>query len=293
MITDGRTFRIFISSTFSDLKAERNALQKRVFPRLRELCAKHGTRFQAVDLRWGVSEESSLDQQTMNICMGEIERCQRTTPRPNFILLLGDRYGWRPLPTHISANEFETLIEVIDNQEEIELLKRIEHMARTDELTGLPNRRSFSDIAKREITRSARYGTSLSGAMLDLDHFKAINDTYGHQIGDEVLRVVGERLKQNLKGKDFPSRYGGEEFAIILPNTEIRKAVIVAEFIRKEISNIKLKMKKTGETLRNISVSIGVSEIRSTDTTASVVERADTALYCAKNSGRNNVKSEV
>jgi WD40 repeat protein len=103
------TFRIFVSSTFSDLKAERNALQERVFPRLRELCAAHGCRFQAIDLRWGVSEEASLDQQTMRICLGEIARCQQVTPRPNFIVLLGDRYGWRPLPEEIPAIEFEEI----------------------------------------------------------------------------------------------------------------------------------------------------------------------------------------
>ena len=86
-----RTFRIFVSSTFSDLVAERNALQEHVFPRLRDLCQQHGARFQAIDLRWGVSEEAGLDQQTMKICLGEIARCQKVSPRPNFIVLLGDR----------------------------------------------------------------------------------------------------------------------------------------------------------------------------------------------------------
>jgi hypothetical protein len=104
-----RTFRVFVSSTFSDLKAERDALQAYVFPRLRELCEKHGARFQAIDLRWGVSEEASRDQQTMNICLGEIERCQEVTPRPNFIVLLGDRYGWCPPPSQIAEDEFEEL----------------------------------------------------------------------------------------------------------------------------------------------------------------------------------------
>jgi len=101
MAQAGRNLRIFVSSTFADLKEERNALQERVFPRLRELCMQQGTRFQVIDLRWGVSEEAALDQQTMKICLGEIERCQRTTPRPNFIVLLGDRYGWCPPPPQI------------------------------------------------------------------------------------------------------------------------------------------------------------------------------------------------
>lgn len=103
----GLTFRVFLSSTFSDLKSERDALQKDVFPRQREYCQKHGCRFQAIDLRWGVSEEAAADQSTMRICRAEIARCQAVTPRPNFVVLLGDRYGWRPLPDEIPATEFE------------------------------------------------------------------------------------------------------------------------------------------------------------------------------------------
>jgi hypothetical protein len=109
MAKSTRTFRIFVSSTFSDLKAERNALQAHVFPRLRELCEGHGALFQPIDLRWGVSDEASLDQQAMSICLGEVRRCQLTTPRPNFIVLLGDRYGWCPPPAHIPAGEFDQL----------------------------------------------------------------------------------------------------------------------------------------------------------------------------------------
>ena len=111
MSSSRKTFRIFVSSTFSDLKAERNALQQYVFPRVRDLCMQHGCRFQAIDLRWGVSEEAGRDQQTVPICLKEIERCQRVTPRPNFIILLGDRYGWRPLPSEIPADEFEAIRE--------------------------------------------------------------------------------------------------------------------------------------------------------------------------------------
>ena len=117
------TFRVFISSTFSDLVAERNALQEKVFPRLREFCQNHGARFQAIDLRWGVSEEAALDQQTMNICLEELRRCQRTTPRPNFIVLLGQRYGWIPIPLQIDAAEFESLLAVLSDKENKRLRK--------------------------------------------------------------------------------------------------------------------------------------------------------------------------
>ncbi len=121
MAQSSRTFRVFVSSTFSDLKAERNALQEKVFPRLRELATAHGCLFQGIDLRWGVSEEASLDQQTMNICLGEIKRCQNISPRPNFIVLLGNRYGWQPLPYEIDAQEFERILLVTSDEDKIQL----------------------------------------------------------------------------------------------------------------------------------------------------------------------------
>ena len=107
------TFRVFVSSTFSDLVAERNALQERVFPALRTYCQQRQARFQAIDLRWGVSSEASLDQQTMNICIQELERCQELSPKPNFIVLLGERYGWRPLPWRVPVKEFEAILAAV------------------------------------------------------------------------------------------------------------------------------------------------------------------------------------
>jgi hypothetical protein len=117
MVQASRTFRVFVSSTFDDLKAERNALQESVFPRLKTLCAEHGTRFQAIDLRWGVSEEAGRDQQTMAICLDEVKRCQTASPKPNFIVLLGDRYGWCPLPASIEAPEFEEILAKVPAEE--------------------------------------------------------------------------------------------------------------------------------------------------------------------------------
>lgn len=117
-----RTFRVFVSSTFSDLKAERDALHRNVFPKLRNLCMQHSCRFQAIDLRWGVRREASLDQKTLRICLKEIERCQQITPRPNFIVILGDRYGWRPLPEEIEAAEFENILKQVGTSTEKQLL---------------------------------------------------------------------------------------------------------------------------------------------------------------------------
>lgn len=104
-----RVFRVFVSSTFRDLKPERDALQERVFPQLRAHCAARGYAFQAVDLRWGIREEASAGHRTMRVCLSEVAHCQEVSPRPNFVVLLGDRYGWRPLPEVIDAEEFKTL----------------------------------------------------------------------------------------------------------------------------------------------------------------------------------------
>lgn len=118
------TFRVFVSSTFEDLKEERNALAAPggPFAELTKICQTLGASFQAIDLRWGVREEAGHDQRTMEICLGEIERCQRTGIKPNFIVLLGDRYGWRPLPARIEADEFRAVRERIAGAEDRELV---------------------------------------------------------------------------------------------------------------------------------------------------------------------------
>ncbi|HEX3654177.1 MAG TPA: AAA family ATPase [Pirellulales bacterium] len=103
-------FRIFVSSPLRDFRAERDVLQDVAFPKLRTFCQENGAQFQAIDLRWGISEAASENQQTMEICLEELFRCRRITPRPNFIVLLGDRYGWRPLPAHIFEDEFQLLL---------------------------------------------------------------------------------------------------------------------------------------------------------------------------------------
>ncbi|HOB54012.1 MAG TPA: NACHT domain-containing protein [Acidobacteriota bacterium] len=114
----GRTFRVFVSSTFSDLIEERNVLQAETFPRLERYCRERGTSFQAIDLRWGVSGEASLDQQAMTICLKEIWRCQEVTPRPNFLVLLGQRYGWMPPPPQIPADVFARIREAVDARQQ-------------------------------------------------------------------------------------------------------------------------------------------------------------------------------
>ena len=108
-----KTFRVFVSSTFTDMKEERSILQKKVFPKLEKFCEENGARFQAVDLRWGVNEESQLNQKTVEICLNEIARCQKISPKPNFLILLGDKYGWQPNPTKIPETEMKEIYSTI------------------------------------------------------------------------------------------------------------------------------------------------------------------------------------
>jgi WD40 repeat protein len=123
MPTQYKTFRVFISSTFADMREERKILQKEVFPKLEKYCESKGARFQAVDLRWGVTEASQLEQKTIDICLGEVKRCQKISPKPNFLILLGDRYGWQPIPSKIPHFEMEEILLNV-TAEEKDLLNR-------------------------------------------------------------------------------------------------------------------------------------------------------------------------
>jgi diguanylate cyclase len=127
----------------------------------------------------------------------------------------------------------------------------------------------------------------------DIDHFKRFNDSYGHLTGDQVLRLVALSVKQNVKGADLAARFGGEEFAVILPNTPMRSALTVAEHIRRAVMSKELVKRSTGENLGRVTISIGVASYRPGDTYASLIDRADTCLYAAKRGGRNKVVCET
>jgi hypothetical protein len=188
---EGRTFRLFVSSTFEDLKAERNALHAHVFPRLRQLCQSHECRFQAIDLRWGVSEQAAMDQQTMLICLREIERCHRVTPRPNFLVLLGDRYGWRPPPPRIPASEFEALLEHVSDDDRDLLSWREEQPderkgwyrrddnARPVEYRLLPRRVDLSDCTTREEEEAARQAEAAAWGRIETRLQRALETAAG------------------------------------------------------------------------------------------------------------------
>jgi len=155
-----------------------------------------------------------------------------------------------------------------------------------DPLTGAYNRKFFFDKLKDELERSKRYRRPMSLVLFDIDNFKKINDKYGHPFGDKVLKEVSSLVMSKGRSTDYFARVGGEEFAIILPETDIRGAEKVCERLRKAIEE--LKFKADGEDV-NVTVSFGVAQAKDTDTVDSLYERADRALYMAKRSGKNRV----
>lgn len=167
------------------------------------------------------------------------------------------------------------------------LFEKVERMARYDELTGQLNRRAFKDIGDYEINRAIRLKQPIALAMIDLDNFKHINDTYSHQIGDDALREVSKILRENIRNIDIIGRYGGDESIIIMPGTDINNAASAMERLRKSIDNHLFEIHQHAI---NIQASIGlVSYSSDPPTLEEMIARADEAMYLAKNSGKNRV----
>ena len=163
---------------------------------------------------------------------------------------------------------------------------RLRHLASTDPLTGIANRRHFMEQGRAEFSRSGRYGYPLSVMMLDVDHFKRINDTFGHDVGDQALKALTETIGHALRGSDLLGRLGGEEFALLLPSTPLTGAHILAERIRGEVEMMRLAT-PSGELA--FTISIGVCEFDEDKGFDVLLNRADKALYTAKHGGRNRV----
>ena len=169
------------------------------------------------------------------------------------------------------------------------LEEELRHLATIDPLTGLLNRRSFFALAEQEISRLRRHPGCLSVVMLDVDHFKSINDLHGHQVGDEVLRALSESCSECLRDRDIMGRLGGEEFACILPDTSSEQAMPAAEMLRAAVASRKILLEDGREIA--ITVSIGIAVLQETDSDVdAVLHRADQALYRAKLDGRNCIR---
>ncbi len=191
---------------------------------------------------------------------------------------LGDQLA--ELSQKIKALEVESQ----KNRDNLETQRR---KALHDPLTELPNRQAYNERAAIEVQRWQRYGRPLTIAVFDIDHFKKINDNYGHQAGDRVLKVIGRSIAKRLREVDFFCRFGGEEFVALMPETAAEQAFAVLDKIRDAIANAAFNYK---EQPLNITLSIGLTDFRQNDSLDTAFERADQALYQAKQSGRNQVK---
>ena len=160
-------------------------------------------------------------------------------------------------------------------------------IATTDPLTGIFNRRHFMSLMARELNRAERYGTTFSFLILDIDHFKRINDTYGHPVGDEAIKAMAGAASKHLRPTDVIGRFGGEEFVVLLPHTDEPGAIIAAERIREAVAQV---MVEAGDKVVTFTVSIGATTYARKVKAEQILECADQALYAAKQGGRNQVR---
>jgi diguanylate cyclase len=158
-----------------------------------------------------------------------------------------------------------------------------------DPLTRINNRRGFDRKMEAAMDEARVNGTALCMIVADIDHFKKVNDTHGHLVGDNVIRMVAAAIKDSIKGRDMVARVGGEEFAVLLPDTPFEGALKLAENVRLTFERLDLKKKNTGESLGKITLSFGVTLFKTDESADAFFNRADEALYQSKNSGRNKV----
>ena len=165
-------------------------------------------------------------------------------------------------------------------------------MAITDALTGLYNRRYMEMHVRSLVEQASSRGKPLTVLVLDIDYFKSINDTHGHDAGDEVLREFALRIRKSIRGSDLACRYGGEEFVVIMPETDVGAATSVAERLRRRIASAPFPFQQ-GARAVEVTTSVGIAALAGSDDAASVIKRADQALFRAKRDGRNRVASDA
>ena len=233
------------------------------------------------------------------------ETLKQLTPETNYILTSDDKIGAFPLTSDgeitgciVARSTLDKLskrdisyLEQLTRQSAITINRantysKVLQYATLDALTNLNNRRQFEVRLKQEIATTKRQKNPLCAMMIDIDFFKKVNDTYGHASGDAVLRTVASIIKEHLRESDIPSRYGGEEFAVLLPYTHIEEAKIVGERLRKAVEETPIPIDKKNI---NVTISMGLAEFNVNETGEELFKRADSALYEAKEGGRNRV----
>ena len=191
---------------------------------------------------------------------------------------------------HFMRKQYNFEMLLLKQQEQLEQLVHertleLQRLANFDALTGIYNRRKFRELLDNELERARRYHQPLSVVLMDIDHFKKINDQHGHGEGDRVLESIAALLRNHLRKSDFYARWGGEEFIIMMTHTDLRTALQVAEKIRQLLSGIKY-----GNSAGVVTASFGISSLVSDEKVNSLIKRADDALYDAKHSGRNCIR---
>ncbi|HEY9100548.1 sensor domain-containing diguanylate cyclase [Chitinimonas sp.] len=190
------------------------------------------------------------------------------------------------------AGQVMSLIELRAHERSLqEALQRAEYLAATDVLTGLANRRALFEKLEHELARCRRYGTPLSAVLIDLDHFKRVNDEHGHDAGDLVLRNVGQLITASIRSVDIAARYGGEELCVLLPQTAQQGALAFAEALRGKLAALQHEL---GSTTITVTASLGVASVDPAldCDAAQLIKAADQALYAAKDGGRNQVVAQ-
>ncbi len=231
------------------------------------------------------------DNRTQIAAISEVaERSEADDPRLLIETLMNELAKAATRATKLEAQFAEKSRELDTIRES---LSRSEERARTDMLTGLPNRRALEEFFRTAQAVAMEQGQSLSAMLIDIDHFKQFNDSFGHGIGDQVLRLVAKALRERVRDSDLPARYGGEEMIAILPGADLVGCAAVAERLRRALADCKITRRSTGETLPGITVSIGVAQFQPGESMEDLVDRCDRALYHAKKCGRNRVVTEA
>lgn len=172
-------------------------------------------------------------------------------------------------------------------------LEKSQQEAQTDALTQLINRRGLEKRLELERIRARQNDTSFSLILIDIDHFKRVNDSFGHLVGDSLLRSIAKMLKTHLRKNDIAARYGGEEFLLLLPETGISGAEAVGQKIRKTLASKEWKIKESGKNMGKITVSMGIALYKLNEPEESLIKRVDDALYLAKNNGRDRIVTQT
>jgi diguanylate cyclase len=231
------------------------------------------------------------DNRTQIEALGEVtSECRAVNdPRPIIEKLVKELSDATTRASGLETNFLKTSEELDQIRDS---LKLAELHSNTDALTGLANRRSLEAFLRSAQIAAMETGEPLGILMIDIDHFKKFNDSYGHQVGDQVLRLVARVLQDHVCEGDLAARYGGEELTAVLPGASLEICADVAERFRRRISEARLTRRTTGEEIASVTVSIGVAQFRLAESAEVLIERGDRALYQAKRSGRNRTITE-